>query len=125
MIKITPDKAQALHSLLISETGGTDGLREPGLLESALEAAFATFAGIELYPSIEEKAARLGMSLISNHAFADGNKRIGMLIMLVFLKVNGAELGLTDEDIIHAGLSAADGSMKYEGLLEWIRAHRA
>ena len=125
MIKINLDKAQALHTLLISETGGTDGLRDRGLLESALEAAFATFAGIELYHSIEEKAARLGMSLISNHAFADGNKRIGMLIMLVFLKVNGIEMNLTDEDIIHAGLSAAEGSMKYDGLLDWIQEHRA
>ena len=124
MIKITLDKAQALHSLLIAETGGTDGLRDRGLLESALEAAFATFASIELYPSIEEKAARLGMSLISNHAFADGNKRIGMLIMLVFLKVNGAEMNLTDEDIIHAGLGAAAGEMDFYGLLEWIREHR-
>lgn len=125
MIKITLDQAQALHSLLISETGGTDGLRDRGLLESALEAAFATFAGIELYPSIEEKAARLGMSLIANHAFADGNKRIGMLIMLVFLKVNGFEMNLTDEDIIHAGLGAAAGEMDFYGLLEWIRGHKA
>ncbi len=124
MIKITLDKAQALHSLLIAETGGTDGLRDRGLLESALEAAFATFAGIELYPSIEEKAARLGMSLISNHAFADGNKRIGMLIMLVFLKVNGVEMNLTDEDVVRAGLGAAAGEMDFYGMLKWIREHR-
>lgn len=124
MIKITLDKAQALHSLLIAETGGTDGLRDRGLLESALEAAFATFAGIELFPSIEEKAARLGMSLISNHAFADGNKRIGMLIMLVFLKVNGAEMNLTDEDVVRAGLGAAAGEMDFYGMLEWIWEHR-
>lgn len=124
MIKITLDKAQALHSLLIAETGGTDGLRDRGLLESALEAAFATFSGIELYPSIEEKAARLGMSLISNHAFADGNKRIGMLIMLVFLKVNGVEMNLTDEDVVRAGLGAAAGEMDFYGMLKWIREHR-
>lgn len=124
MIKITLDKAQALHSLLIAETGGTEGLRDRGLLESALEAAFATFAGIELFPSIEEKAARLGMSLISNHAFADGNKRVGMLIMLVFLKVNGAEMNLTDEDVVRAGLGAAAGEMDFYGMLEWIWEHR-
>lgn len=124
MIKITLDKAQALHSLLIAETGGTDGLRDRGLLESALEAAFATFAGIELFPSIEEKAARLGMSLISNHAFADGNKRVGMLIMLVFLKVNGVEMNLSDEDVVRAGLGAAAGEMDFYGMLEWIWEHR-
>ncbi len=92
---------------------------------SALETAFSTFGGEELYPSIEEKAARLGHSLIANHAFADGNKRIGMFVMLIFLKINGAAMRLTNEDIIGAGLSAAAGGMKYEDLLAWILRHRA
>ena len=99
-------------------------MRDFGLLESALESAYATFDGQELYPSKEEKGARLGYALISNHAFVDGNKRIGMYVMLTFLEVNGVHLNCTNEDVVYAGLSVADGSMKYEGLLDWVRAHR-
>ena len=124
MIRISQKKAMELHELMVRETGGSAGLRDAGLLSSALETAFSTFGGAELYPSIEEKAARLGFSLIANHAFADGNKRIGMLVMLVFLKVNGIEMSLTDGDIIAAGLGAAGGGMGYEELLAWVRAHR-
>ena len=86
-----------------------------------MQSAFATFDGRELYPTKEEKAARLGASLVANHSFLDGNKRIGMYVMLTFLEVNGIKLECTDEDIVRAGLALADGSMSYEGLLEWIR----
>ena len=99
-------------------------MRDFGLLESALESAYATFDGQELYPSKEEKGARLGYALISNHAFVDGNKRIGMYVMLTFLEVNGIHVNCTNEDVVHAGLSVADGSMKYAELLDWVRAHR-
>ena len=105
-------------------TGGSVGVRDEGLLESAMEAAFSTFGGVEFYPTKEEKAARLGFSLISNHAFVDGNKRIGMYILLTFLEVNGIRMDCTNEDVIHAGLSVADGSMNYEDLLAWVREHR-
>ena len=124
MIKFSQEKVLLLHQLLIEETGGSENIRDMGLLNSALEGAFATFGGQELYPSKEEKAAWLGFSLISNHAFVDGNKRIGVYVMLSFLEVNGIYLMLSDEDIVSAGLAVADGSMKYEGLLEWIRGHR-
>lgn len=89
MIKFSKAKVLLLHQLLIQETGGGSGVRDLGLLDSALENAFATFDGNDLYPSKEEKAASLGFSLISNHAFVDGNKRIGMYVMLTFLEVNG------------------------------------
>ena len=79
---------------------------------------------MEFYPTKEEKAARLGYSLISNHAFVDGNKRIGMYIMLTFLEVNGIHMDCTNEDVVHAGLSVAAGTMDYEGLLAWVREHR-
>ena len=105
-------------------TGGSVGVRDEGLLESALEAAFSEFGGVEFYPTKEEKAARLGYSLISNHAFVDGNKRIGMYIMLTFLEVNGIHMDCTNEDVVHAGLSVAAGTMDYEGLLAWVREHR-
>ena len=96
---------------------------DEALLESALEGAFAVFGGKEFYPSKEEKGARLGYTLISNHAFVDGNKRIGMYVMLTFLEVNGIHMDCTNEDVATVGLSVADGSMSYEELLAWVRDH--
>ena len=124
MIKISKEKVKLLHQLLAEETGGRVGVRDEGLLESALESAFATFDGKELYPSKEEKGARLGYALISNHAFVDGNKRIGMYIMLTFLEVNGIRLECTNEEIVEVGLSVAGGTMSYEELLNWVLNHR-
>ena len=103
------------------ETGGSAGVRDMGLLNSALESAYATFGGDELYPSREEKGARVGFSLISNHAFVDGNKRIGMFIMLIFLEVNGVKIRPTNDEVVRVGLAVAAGEMKYEELLAWIR----
>ena len=123
MIKIPVEMAKLLHQLSAEETGGSIGIRDEGLLRSALESAFITFDGNELYPSKEEEAARIGSSLISNHAFVDGNKRIGMHIMLTFLELNGIRLRCSDEDIIEAGLGVASGKMQYEDLLEWIRGN--
>ena len=100
------------------------GIRDEGLLEAALENAFASFGGAEFYPSKEEKGARLGYELISNHAFVDGNKRIGMYVMLTFLEVNGIRLECTNEEVAEVGLSVAAGQMKYEALLSWVREHR-
>lgn len=96
MIKFSQDKVLLLHQLLIEQTGGEDGVRDFGLLDSALEACYATFDGKELFPSKEEKAARLGVGLVSNHAFVDGNKRIGMYVLLTFLEVNGITIDVTD-----------------------------
>ena len=124
MIKFSQEKVLLLHQLLIEETGGADSIRDIGLLDSALESAFATFGGQELYPSKEEKAARLGFALISNHAFVDGNKRIGMYVMLTFLEVNGIRMNCTNADVVYAGLGVADGTIKYDGLLGWILEHK-
>jgi len=92
MIKIGKEKVLLLHQLMAEATGGDVGVRDEALLESAIENVYATFDGVELYPSKEEKAARLGFSLISNHAFVDGNKRIGIYIMLSFLELNGIRI---------------------------------
>lgn len=125
MIRFSKDKVLLLHQLLIAETGGANELRDIGLLDSALEGIYSTFDGAELYPTKEEKGARLGYTLISNHAFVDGNKRIGMYVMLTFLEVNGVPLSCTNQDIIDAGLGIADGSMKYERVLQWVLSHKA
>ena len=124
MTKFSKEKVLLLHQHIAQETGGSVGVRDEGLLESALESAFATFDGRELYPTKEEKAARLGFALVSNHAFLDGNKRIGMYVMLTFLEVNGIRMNCTNEDVVQAALGVAKGSMGYEDLLAWVREHR-
>ena len=103
---------------------GASALEDEALLESALENAFSGFGGQEFYPSKEEKGTRLGYTLISNHAFVDGNKRIGMYVMLTFLEVNGIRLDCTNDEVIEVGLAVASGTMDYKTLLEWVRAHR-
>lgn len=124
MIKIHENEALLLHARLTELTGGDPGIRDRGLLDSALEGAYQTFGGQELYPTVEEKGARLGHSLISNHAFLDGNKRIGMLVMLVFLEVNGAPIEPPVPEVARMGLAVAGGEMDYEALLAWVRAWR-
>ena len=124
MIRFSKEKVKLLHQLLAEATGGSIGVRDEGLLDSALESAFSGFGDQEFYPSKEEKGARLGYALISNHAFVDGNKRIGMYIMLAFLEMNGIRIQCTDDELVHIGLSVADGSMKYDELLQWVRDHK-
>ena len=123
MIRLTTKQVISIHSSLIEATGGTDGVRDMGLLESALEAPFQTFDGKDLYPALIQKAARLGHSLVSNHPFVDGNKRIGIHTMLVFLAVNGIEIECTQKELIEIGLSLADGTMDAEKLLIWLSSH--
>ena len=120
MIKFSEEKVLLLHRLVTEETGGDPNVRDISLLNSALESAFATFDGQELYPSKEEKGARLGYALISNHAFVDGNKRIGMYVLLTFLETNGIKIRPTNEEVARVGLAVAAGEMKYKQLLEWI-----
>ena len=124
MIRFSKEKVLLLHQLIAEATGGSVGVRDEGLLESALETAFSGFGGKEFYPTKEEKGARLGYNLISNHAFVDGNKRIGVYVMLTFLEVNGIRIDCTNEDVVKVGLGVADGSMDYDALLAWVREHR-
>lgn len=123
MIKFSKEKVLLLHKLIAEETGGSVGVRDEALLESALESAFAGFGDKEFYPTKEEKGARLGYTLISNHAFVDGNKRIGMYIMLTFLEVNGIRMDCTNDEVYQTGMCVADGTMGYEALLMWVKNH--
>ena len=120
MIKFNQEKVLLLHKLITEETGGDPNIRDLALHDSALESAFQTFDGQELYPTKEEKGARIGYALISNHAFVDGNKRIGMYVLLTFLEVNGIRIYPSEEEVVRVGLEVASGKMKYEELLEWI-----
>lgn len=125
MIILNKRQVLLLHSRLIAETGGIDGVRDDGLLESSLNAPFQSFGGIDVFPSIQQKAARLGYGLIKNHAFVDGNKRIGTHAMLVFLALNNIELEYTQQDLSDTILKIADGSLEFEDLLHWIITHQA
>ena len=120
MIRFSRDKVLLLHQIISQETGGDPNLRDINLLDSALESAFLTFDGKELYPTKEEKAARIGYSLISNHAFVDGNKRIGMYVLLSFLETNGIKIHPSNEEVVRVGLATAGGEMKYKDILAWI-----
>ena len=112
-----------LHSMLVEQSGGMKGLRDEGLLDSAVNLPLQTFGGQELYPTILEKAARLGYGLIHNHPFVDGNKRIGTHAMLVFLDINNGVVSYEDEDLIATILRVASGDMDDIGLLEWLKGH--
>ena len=125
MIKFSKEKVLLLHKLIAQETGGSVGVRDEALLDSALESVLAGFGDREFYPTKEEKGARLGYTLISNHAFVDGNKRIGMYVMLTFLEVNGIRMKCTNEEVVEVGLSVASGAMGYDALLQWVRSHKA
>lgn len=124
MNRLTVKQVAQIHSDLISETGGADGLRDEGLLDSALNVPFQTFDGQALYPSVQQKAARLCHSLVQNHPFVDGNKRIGVHVMLVFLAINGIELDHTQEELIDLGLGLAASKISYEEVLHWILSHQ-
>ena len=123
MIRLTKQQVILLHRDIIAQSGGSPEIRDEGLLESALNAPFQTFAGIELYPTIIDKAAQLGYSLIKNHAFVDGNKRIGTHVMLVFLMLNGIDVDYEDEELTRLILGVAAGEISSEQLLAWLQAH--
>jgi death-on-curing protein len=112
-----------LHRRLIERSGGADGLRDLGALQSAVAQPWASFGGADLYPSLEEKATALGFSLIRNHAFVDGNKRVGHAAMAVFLLLNGRELVANVDEAERAIVGVAASELQREELLAWVRGH--
>ena len=124
MIKLTKEQILLLHTQLIETTGGSDGIRDLGLLESALESPFQSYGGEELYPSIQAKAARLCYGLVKNHAMIDGNKRLGCHTMLVFLALNGYEMEYTQKELSNLVLDVAVDRKQYEDILQWLLVHQ-
>lgn len=124
MIVLSKQQILLLHSQLISETGGSDGLRDVGLLESAISSPFQQFDNEDLYPTIQQKASRLCFGLVNNHPFIDGNKRIGAHVMLVFLALNGIELEYTQDDLSSTILKLASNEISYQQLTKWIINHQ-
>ena len=124
MILLTVEELIELHDRLIERTGGSYGLRDKSLLESAVYSAMTSFADSEAYPSVEEKAARLMFSVTNNHAFIDGNKRIGVFTMLMTLQLNNIKINYTQSELISLGLSVAAGTTDYNQILDWIIKHK-
>lgn len=112
------------HKKIICETGGIEGVRDLGLIESAINRAFSTFDGQDLYKSKEEKISVVTYGLIKNHGFVDGNKRIGVAMMLLLLVLNKMIINYTQEELIDLGLGVAEGILDEKGIFKWIIKHR-
>ena len=123
MIWISAEDVLLIHSRVIEGSGGLDGLRDRDGLEAAVSAPMQTFDGKELYPTDLEKIARLGFGLASNHAFLDGNKRIGAMMTQLLLKWNGYDLTLHTGELADMFIAIADGTAKEKDLLDWIHRH--
>lgn len=124
MIILSKEQVLKLHTNLIKTTGGSDGIRDEGMLDLALNNPFQSFGGKELYPSIQAKAARLCFGLVRNHAMLDGNKRLGTHVMLVFLALNGYELSYSQKELSDVILALASGNIGEKEILQWIIEHQ-
>ncbi len=113
-----------LHQKLVACSGGAQGVRDQGLIESAIARAQSAFGGVEAFPNTICKAAAVGCGLTQNHGFVDGNKRIGMATMLLILRRNGVQIVYTQEELIELGLSVARGDAGVEQTAAWIEQHR-
>ena len=120
---LTLGEVLELHHRIVVDTGGGSGLRDLGALESAVAQPRMTFDDQDLYTDLAAKAAALGFSLIQNHPFVDGNKRVGHAALEAFLMLNGAELTATVDDAEQTILGVAAGQVKREAFTEWVRAH--
>jgi death on curing protein len=118
---LTSEQVLFIHSRLVAETGGSHGVRDLGLLESAVARPRATFDGKELYPDLFRQVATLMDSLINNHPFVDGNKRTGVTAAGLFLRINGWKLTISPKKLESFTLRVATGGMKVAGLANWLR----
>lgn len=117
------DAVLLLHKKMIVHSGGSHGTRDMGLIESAIARASAAYGGVEAYPDILSKAAAMGCGLTQNHGFIDGNKRIGMAVMLLILRRNHVQLSYRQEELISLGLSVAQGTADVPDVIRWITSH--
>ncbi|MBW4607939.1 MAG: type II toxin-antitoxin system death-on-curing family toxin [Hassallia sp. WJT32-NPBG1] len=122
---LTLKEVLELYHRIVEQSGGSAGISNMGGLESAIAQPQMTFAGEELYPTIVEKASALGFSLIKNHAFIDGNKRIGHAAMEVFLVLNGFEINAAVDEQEQVILQVASGKLGRDEFTEWLRSHIA
>ncbi|SDD20316.1 death on curing protein [Sanguibacter gelidistatuariae] len=125
MTRLTRRQVVLLHNQMLTATGGLPGIRDENLLDAALAAPYAAFGEVEFFGSVQAKAARLAYGLVANHPFNDGNKRIGVQVMLVFLHLNGIRLEPADDDLVQLGLGLAGGSLDAGDVQAWIASHQA
>lgn len=121
---LTTDQVVRLHKVLIETSGGSSGIRDEGMLDSAVKLPLQTFDDCERFPSILDKATRLAYGLIKNHPFVDGNKRIATHAMLIFLSLNGMMLSYEDEELIDIILKVASSQANESNLYQWIEKHQ-
>ena len=124
MMRLSKEQVLSLHRRLIEVTGGSDGVRDEGMLDSALSNPFQSFGDEELYPSVQAKAAQLCFGIVKNHPMVDGNKRLGAHVMLVFLALNGYELFYTQQELSDTILNLAAGKIGAEDILHWVICHQ-
>ena len=122
---LTKSQVLLLHKALLEAFGGAEGLRDQGLLDSALAAPFHSFDGQSMLKTVQQNAVRLGFGLVKNHAFVDGNKRVGVHVMLTTLEMNGIALVYEQQELIDIFLDVAAGNADYETLLKWVLDHEA
>ncbi|MBR0342840.1 MAG: Fic family protein [Oscillospiraceae bacterium] len=123
MTRLSKEQLLLMQKQLIDRYGGSHGIRDEGLLDSALAAPFQSFSGVDFYPTPLGKAVRLCSGLVHNHPFIDGNKRIGALALLVMLDLNHIEIIMSSKALEDAIFSLASGDMSDEIFLEWVRDH--
>lgn len=120
---LTLEELAELHRAVIAQSGGSDGIRDMGALESAARQPMAGLGGSEFYPTIVEKASALAYSIIKNHPCMDGNKRLGNTAVETFLSMNGYEIRASVDDRERAILGVADGNLSRDGFTDWLRTH--
>ena len=119
---ITKDEAIVVHAAVIAKFGGVDGVRDEGLLESALAQPLQSFGGAELYPTDEAKACRYAYGIIKNHPFVDGNKRTATALMGASLRISGLAFRPRHDELLRAMLGVAEGSWDFDALVEWVHS---
>jgi len=120
---LSPHQVLFLHARLIEETGGSHGVRDMGLLLSALGRPRATFEGKEFHPTIYQKAAAMSDSMINNHPFVDGNKRTGIGAAVMFLSLNGYEITASNQELIDLTMKIAQKKTAIEPIVDWFETH--
>lgn len=120
---LTTQDVLLLHHISIEKSGGSHGLRDPGLLDSAVHRPQATFAGTDLYPTLFDKAGALCHSLIKNHVFVDGNKRTSLLAAMTMLELNGYRFECKQEELVAFGLAIDNENIPSEEITIWLKSH--
>jgi death-on-curing protein len=120
---ISLEEVLAIHENVVSKTGGSKGVRDLGLLESAISRPFQSFGGHELYPDVAGKSAAILESIVKNHPFMDGNKRTGYVLMRSLLLLHGEDINASEDEKYDFVIAVAEGRLDFDGIKAWIEAH--